>query len=103
MKIILCIYLKQIYYFQGEYSKRSSGVVYDTVFAGVPVVGRRCSALLFVEKEHIGFLYDSLDDFDISEIMNRKLYEDYLKAIETYKIKHKTYIAQLAQFLKIKE
>lgn len=100
-------YLSQSRYtilnYQEEYSKRSSGVVYDTIFAGVPVVGCRCSALQFVESEHIGCLYDSLDDFDISEIMNKDLYEDYLKAIDLYKEKHKRYITKLEQFLRMKE
>lgn len=101
------LYLSQSRYtilnYQGEYSKRSSGVVYDTIFADVPVIGCRCSALQFVEDEHIGYLYESLDDFNVSEIMNKELYEDYLKSIDLYRYKHKDYIMKLKQFLKIKE
>ncbi|MDO4931777.1 MAG: hypothetical protein Q4E63_03865 [Prevotellaceae bacterium] len=100
-------YLSQSRYtilnYQGEYSKRSSGVVYDTIFAGVPVIGCRCSALQFVEDEHIGYLYDSLDDFDVSKVMKCERYNDYLKAIDLYRAKHKEYRIKLEQFLKIKE
>lgn len=87
--------------YQGEYSKRSSGVVYDTIFAGVPVVGCRCSALQFVEDEGIGYIYKSLEDFNPEEIMNPNLYKKYQAAIDSYRHRHRQYITKLADFLKI--
>lgn len=31
--------------YSGEYSNRSSGVVFDTLFNGVPVIGKKCQYL----------------------------------------------------------
>ena len=55
--------------YQGEYSNRSSGVVYDNIFSGVPVIGKRCKALNFIGKYGIGYLYDSIKDFAPQEVL----------------------------------
>lgn len=90
--------------YQGEYSRRSSGVVFDTLFAGVPVVGCRCKALSFIEEAECGFLYD-----DISEVLGRMElicetdYLNYLKHIDIYRETHDKYIEILHEFITKKE
>lgn len=96
-------YLKDSRYailnYQGEYAKRSSGVVYDTIFAGVPVVGRRCEALQFIEDFGMGYLFDNIDEFDPKSLLNKEEYEEFRKKIVEYRYTHKEYIERLKNYL----
>lgn len=88
--------------YQGEYSKRSSGVVFDTLFAGLPVIGKKCSALQFVEDNNVGFLYSDL--FDLTEdvlkkIMDVSAYNTFKGNIDTYKQNHLEYRDDLCRFV----
>ena len=44
--------------YHGVYEDRSSGVVLDILFNGTPILGHRCKALMFVEKEDVGVLFE---------------------------------------------
>jgi len=85
--------------YEGEYSVRSSGAVFDTIFAGVPVVGRRCESLQFVDDYGIGYIYDSIDDFDIESVMDENLYNSYLTNINKYRLTHEQYKKELVEFV----
>ena len=88
--------------YQGEYSRRSSGVVYDTLFAGVPVIGKKCLALQFVEDYNVGFLYPELSDLTecvLKKIMDVSTYNSFQNNIDTYKQKHLEYRNKLCQFV----
>lgn len=85
--------------YQGEYSVRSSGVVYDIIFNGVPVIGTHCSALQFVEDFKVGYLYDSLACLDINSLLDERLYADYQFHIDKYRKHHKTYINKIKNFI----
>lgn len=85
--------------YQGDYANRSSGVVLDTIFAGVPVVGCRCNALKFVEEHGMGFLYDKIDDFNLAEVVNEVFYRKSLVAIEQYMKSHTKFKEQLKEFV----
>ncbi len=87
--------------YQGEYSKRSSGVVLDTIFSDVPIVGKRCTALNFVEDNNVGFIYEDLAKLNLDEVMNEAFYQKCLDNIKTYKQKHSEYKLKLASFLGI--
>lgn len=86
--------------YQGEYSNRSSGVVYDTIFAGLPVIGRRCKALNFIKEFNMGFLYESIGDFNPKVVLNKKQYEYYQKQIAVYRMTHEKYKRELNVFIK---
>ena len=73
--------------YQGSYAERSSGVVLDTIFRNVPVVGRKCRALQVVERDNVGALYDDIASFDFSSLLNERIYESFLKSIRSYKHK----------------
>ena len=47
------------------YSAQSSGVVFDFLFRGKPVLGRRCETLAFVERRGVGMVYDDLSAVDL--------------------------------------
>ena len=70
--------------YSGAYSEHSSGVVFDILFNGVPVIGKRCSSLEFIEKNNIGYIYNDISDVDFDTLMNKKNYETYLRNIEKY-------------------
>lgn len=95
--------------YKGEYSERSSGVVFDTLFAGVPVIGCRCKALQFIEANSVGCLYDSSIDLFTQKDNGLYLYDTlfdngryfkYLENIERYRDSHTTYARNLIKFVK---
>ena len=84
--------------YSGEYSIRSSGVVFDTLFAGVPVIGRRCAALNFIEENECGILYDDLATFNADEVLTDSKYEYFIRNIYKYRDTHRLYISKLINF-----
>ena len=85
--------------YKGVYANRSSGVVYDMLFNGIPVVGNNCGALNFVRENQVGFIYNSLSDFDPNEVMSKVQHTKYLLKIEDYCDMHKKYKKKLTTFL----
>lgn len=87
--------------YQGVYANRSSGVVFDMLFHGVPVIGCNCGALNFVSDNQVGCLYNDLSDFSPCEVMSKELHAEYLNKIEEYCNKHIEFKKKLATFLGI--
>lgn len=79
--------------YQQEYALRSSGVVYDILFRGVPVIGADCPALSMVKSYGTGELYDSPSNIDWDTLAHDKeRHSRYLNSIEAYKITHREHI-----------
>jgi len=87
--------------YQDEYSRRSSGVVYDILFAGVPVVGCNCEALRFIGERQLGYLFDSFESIDLEKIVSGESYETFIDNIREYLKVHNDYKRQLLNFLGI--
>lgn len=87
--------------YKGVYSERSSGVVLDILFSGIPVVGRRCNALSFIEEENIGVLYDNISDFDFTSVLNESSYKGYQAGLSGFLAKQKKYRERVIGFLGI--
>lgn len=85
--------------YYGVYEDRSSGVALDIIFNGTPILGHRCTALNFVEKEHVGLLFDDINKFDFSVIMQKGNYCSYLSGITCYLDKQKEYRKKVIEFL----
>lgn len=85
--------------YMGEYSDRSSGVVYDTLFNNVPVVGRRCRALEFIEENDIGYIYDDISRFYPDVVLNESFHSKCLRNIIEYRKKHESYKQKLKSFI----
>lgn len=85
--------------YQGEYSSRSSGVVYDTIFRGTPVIGNKCSALDFIEDYNVGQLTESIKSFDYSSVLNETIYSKFLENIVKYRHEHRLHKETLSIFL----
>lgn len=87
--------------YTGEYSIRSSGVVFDTLFAGVPVIGRRCKALQFIEEKGLGLIVENISSFEIDIVQNADFHSKCLINIEEYRKTHQQYIKKLSHFLEL--
>ena len=70
--------------YQSEYSNRSSGVVFDTLFAGLPVIGNRCISLQFIEDKGLGIISDDLNNIDLDSVLNESFYNECLINIADY-------------------
>ena len=77
-------------------------MVLDTVFNNVPIIGKRCKALDFIEKFGCGYIYDDLESLSLDEIMTEKNYNQYLANIALYKQKHVEYADKLRKFVGVK-
>lgn len=94
--------------YKGEYSERSSGVVFDTLFAGAPVIGCRCKALQFIETSNVGYIYESADMLFASSndgscicdlLFEETQYVLYLENIRKYRDTHIDYAMKLIEFI----
>lgn len=85
--------------YQGEYSVRSSGVVYDMLFNGTPVVGCRCKALKFIEEKGLGLIYDNINNIDYSRLMDVEFYNLCQENIVEYRKSHQQYKEKLEKFI----
>ena len=86
--------------YQSEYSNRSSGVVFDTLFAGLPVIGNRCFSLQFIEDNGLGMVLDNLNDIDVNLILNESFYNKCLANIADYCKENKKSSENLVSFIK---
>ena len=87
--------------YQGAYSEHSSGVVYDILFKGVPVIGRKCKYLNFIEKNNLGIIYDDIQNLNPDTILEPAKYDFFLHEITIYYQKHNKYISELKKFINI--
>ena len=87
--------------YQGEYSRRSSGVVLDTIFNNVPIIGKRCKAFDFIAQFGCGYIYENLEELSLEDILTEQNYERFLNNIALYKQKHVEYAEKLKKFLDV--
>lgn len=85
--------------YSGAYSEHSSGVVFDILFSGVPVVGRACESLRFIGESGTGALFTDISEMQPKALLQPEVYERYLEHIERYKASHRAHRERLARFL----
>lgn len=85
--------------YQAEYGNRSSGVVYDTLFAGVPVIGCASMALNMVQEHSLGYLYTRPEEVCWDEFLCKEKHETYLRHIEVYRTSHCRYQEKIKNFI----
>lgn len=85
--------------YSGAYSKHSSGVVFDILFRGVPVIGRKCSTLDFIGEYDIGSLFDNVKEFEPSAVLQETAHANFLKNLQSYFAIHNRYKKKLIQFV----
>ncbi|UZQ50357.1 hypothetical protein [Clostridium kluyveri] len=82
-----------------DYSQHSSGVVFDILFNGKPVLGRKCKFLSFITENHIGVVYRKLDELPLDELLREDIYHLYLENIKKYLENHRNYEQTLIDFI----
>ncbi len=87
--------------YSGAYSEHSSGVVFDIIFRGTPVIGRKCKYLKFISDYKIGITFDYLDDFNPNELLTPAVHQKFTENIKNYYSVHKEYILSLKQYLNL--
>ena len=87
--------------YQGVYAERSSGVVLDILFAGVPVIGHRTFAMKFIEDEQVGFLFDDIEKLDPISFLSNDAYEKFRENIANYLKNQIEYRNDVLKFLEI--
>lgn len=97
-------YLRQIKYcilnYSDAYSKHSSGVIFDTLYRGTPVIGRRCKFLQVIEDNKIGFLFDNISECDFEQLLDEKRVHEYQYNLRKY-LKQQLQVGnKLDQFLR---
>lgn len=85
----------------GSYANRSSGVVLDTIFSGIPVVGSRCKALQFVEDLNLGVLFDDVNTFDFAQLLDETKYNRFISSIDNFKKSFVLHKQNLCKFLNL--
>lgn len=86
--------------YSGAYSHQSSGVVFDILFRGVPVVGSSCATLRFIGEYDIGTLFHSVTDFEPSAVLDEKQHARFLANLRLYFEHHREYQKKLIDFLR---
>lgn len=81
------------------YATHSSGVVFDFIYRGVPVVGRECTALQLISENRMGLLYRSLDKIDLDVAADDKVYAGFMDGIERYLKETNSYVESLVHFV----
>lgn len=81
-------YIRQSRYcvlnYSDAYSAHSSGVVFDVLYRGTPVVGRMCETLRFIKDEGLGIVYDEIDNCDFEAILQSDKDSEYLNNLRGY-------------------
>lgn len=81
------------------YKNASSGVIFDIIFHGKPVITKRFENFEFVEKYNIGILYEkSLTEVKLNLTEDNK-YSTMTKGIENYLLKNRRSADELLAFL----
>lgn len=89
--------------YKDDYEDRSSGVVLDAIFNGVPIIGRRCKALQFIETDNLGYLYDDIQSFNPNTVLNNFVYAEFQQCIKKYLQKQDVYKNKIIDFLGLKK
>lgn len=87
--------------YSGAYSEHSSGVVFDILFRGTPVIGRKCKHLKFITEHNIGVIFDKIEDFSPKEVLSPIIYQKFINNINNYYLTHQQHILSLKEFLQL--
>ncbi|MCZ8372451.1 hypothetical protein O6P32_06965 [Phocaeicola sp. KGMB11183] len=87
--------------YSGAYSEHSSGVVFDIIFRGTPVIGKKCKFLDFITVYNIGRIFDEIENFSPTEVLIPSVHQNYINNINNYYLTHQQHILSLKNFLNL--
>lgn len=82
-----------------SYALRSSGVIFDIIFNGKPVLARERKYVEFVKKNGLGVVYGELEDLDMKALMDEHRYSEYLSGIKKYLLQQADDASKLISFI----
>ena len=85
--------------YSSAYSEHSSGVVFDVLYRGTPVLGRECYFLNFIQEEKLGIIFNDINECDFEKILEDSTRKQYIKNIRTYLKKQLNISEGLFKFL----
>lgn len=86
--------------YSDAYSNHSSGVIFDFLFKGRPIFGRRCETLKLIEAHGLGVVYDDLKTVDVDEAVGRLMSKQTEASIEKYLSLNAAQGESLKEFIK---
>ncbi len=85
--------------YSDAYSEHSSGVVYDVLFSGTPIIARKCKFLDFIDEWKVGYMYKDIHEFDFNQVMSDSCIMAARKNIIPYLESHKAFAETLCAFV----
>lgn len=85
--------------YSGAYSEHSSGVIYDILFNGTPVIGKMCKALKAVDEFKTGSVYERIEDLNLDSFMDKNIYKEYCQNILLFKRAQDKYVNNVKLFV----
>lgn len=84
--------------YSDAYSQHSSGVVFDIIFRGVPVIGRKCKSLEFIQIYRLGELFDNINKWKPESLFDKNNYLELTQNIYNYCNTQIEYVNKIKQF-----
>lgn len=85
--------------YSGAYSHHSSGVVFDILFRGTPVIGSSCSTLRFIGEYGIGRLFRDVREFEPASVLQEEQHSRFLANLSTYYAHHRACKDKLIRYI----
>lgn len=85
--------------YSNAYSEHSSGVVYDVLFSGTPIIARKCEFLNFIDEWEVGYVYTDISQFDFAKAMLDSSIKTARRNIIPYLESHKAFAESLCAFV----
>lgn len=85
--------------YRGRYNEHSSGVVYDALFHGTPVLSTATASTQMIKDYELGISFDNVNNLDLEKLSDVSLYDSFQSKISCYLQQQNQIIEQLSTFL----
>lgn len=85
--------------YRGIYNAHSSGVVYDALFHGTPVLATNTASTRMVKEYGLGISYDNVNDLDVGKLLDAACYVKCQARIAQYLQQQHKIVSQLSDFV----
>lgn len=85
--------------YRGRYNEHSSGVVYDALFHGTPVLSTDTASTQMIKEYELGMSFDNVNNLVIEKLSDVSLYDSFQSNISCYLQQQSQIIEQLSRFL----
>lgn len=85
--------------YRGRYNEHSSGVVYDALFHGTPVLASATASTQMVKDYALGISFTNLSEIDMTKLSDANFYAKCQERIVKYLTQQREIIGQLSHFI----